>query len=169
MEEFEVGDLVTVIGKVREYEGEVHLVPEVIREVEDPNWELLRELEILEKREKMLEEGKKPEFEEEEEAEGEPKELELETTSTQEPERVGAVESLGEPLDEEEEGSQVSDEFKDKLLLALDKLEGEDGASLSDLAAEVDEPKEKCEEGLGALLNEDKIYEPIAGKFKRLS
>lgn len=166
MEEFEVGDLINVVGKVREYEEEIHIVPEIIREIEDPNWELVRELEILEKRKEFLAEGRKPEFEEESETEA--KELEVTPVSTQETEEVGTIEDLGEPLDSEEEEPQVSDDLKDKLLLALDKLQGEKGAELSDLAAEVDESKSETEKALGVLLNEDKVYEPIAGKFKRL-
>lgn len=166
MDSFEVGDLVNVIGKVREYEGEIHVVPEVIRGVEDPNWELVRELEILEKRKELLEEGKVPEFEEE--VEGEPKELELSPPSSQETGRIESVESLGESMDSEEEESRVSEELKDNLLLALDKREGENGAAVDDLAAEVDESRSKTEEALGVLLNEDKIYEPVAGRYKRL-
>ncbi len=39
------GDLVDVVGKVREYNGEIYLMPEIIRKV-DPNFEVLRMLEI---------------------------------------------------------------------------------------------------------------------------
>ncbi len=42
---FSMGDIVDFIGKLREYQGEIYLVPEIIRRV-DPNWELLRELEL---------------------------------------------------------------------------------------------------------------------------
>ncbi len=176
MKKFEVGELVNVIGKVREYEGEIHLVPEIIRAVENPNWELVRELEILEKRKKLLEEGIEPEFEEEEEETGmKTEEIEIAPASEKEinqkgePEKLGTVEELGEPTEnEEEEGPEASEEEKEKLLLALDKLEGEDGADISDLADEIEENASKTEEIIGALLNEDKVYEPIAGKFKRL-
>lgn len=176
MEEFEVGDLITVIGKVREYEGEIHLVPEIIREVEDPNWELVRELEILDKRKKMLEEGIEPEYEEEEEEPGmKTEEIEItpasekEIKTEEESKEIGTVEDLGETSEaEEDEGPEVSEEKKEELLLALDKLEGEDGAEISDLADEIQEDTAKTEEIIGALLNEDKVYEPIAGRFKRL-
>ena len=43
----QIGDIVDVIGKVREYRGEIYLVPELIINVADPNWELVRELEIM--------------------------------------------------------------------------------------------------------------------------
>lgn len=165
LKEFEIGDLVRTIGKIREYEGEIHLVPEVIRKLDDPNWELVHEMEVLEIKNQMLEEGKIPDYGEESEEE---KEQEAKSFGkTKKPEKTGTVEKLGEPEDLGEE-KEVSEDLKDKLLLALDKLEGEDGATVSDLAAEIDKPTSKTEEALGVLLNEDKIYEPIAGKFKRL-
>ncbi|MBI4020682.1 MAG: hypothetical protein HY369_00395 [Candidatus Aenigmarchaeota archaeon] len=46
LDEVAVGDLVDVIGKVKEYNGEVYLIPEVVAKIADPNLELLRRLEI---------------------------------------------------------------------------------------------------------------------------
>ncbi|MHA1596216.1 MAG: OB-fold nucleic acid binding domain-containing protein [Candidatus Asgardarchaeia archaeon] len=43
-----VGDVVDVVGKVKLYQEEVYVSPEVIRRVEDPNLELMRWAEILE-------------------------------------------------------------------------------------------------------------------------
>ncbi len=45
----DVGDLVDIIGKVREYNEEIYLIPEIIKKLDDPNVELLRKLEILKK------------------------------------------------------------------------------------------------------------------------
>lgn len=160
MNEFNVGDLVKVIGKVREYEGEIHLVPEVIRKVEDPNWELVRELEILSTRKKLLTQGVTPKLTTEEKEEVEGGEVSPPTLEVQE---VGVIEELGG-----ESRPEISDEFKDKSLLAIEKLEGEDGATITDLAAELDIPTSKAENVIATLLNEDEIYEPKAGKFKLL-
>ncbi len=44
-----VGDRVDVTGKLREYNGEVYILPEAIAKVADPNAELLRRLELLQK------------------------------------------------------------------------------------------------------------------------
>jgi len=44
--EASVGDIVNLIGKVREYEGDIYIVPEVIRKV-DPDQESMSRLEIL--------------------------------------------------------------------------------------------------------------------------
>ena len=42
-----VGNVVDVIGKVREYLGEIYIIPEIVIKVEDPNLELLRRLEVM--------------------------------------------------------------------------------------------------------------------------
>jgi len=42
-----VGDTIDVIGRVREYEGELYLIPETVITITDHNWELVRRLELL--------------------------------------------------------------------------------------------------------------------------
>jgi hypothetical protein len=56
------GDIVDVIGRIRlnERDGEVYIVPDLILKVEDPNVELLRELEIIEERLRLLGSGVRP-------------------------------------------------------------------------------------------------------------
>lgn len=44
--EFEQGDLILFIGKVREYNNEIYLTPEIVRKTE-ANWEILRKLELI--------------------------------------------------------------------------------------------------------------------------
>jgi len=46
MQPFEIGQIVDVIGHLREYEGEIYLSPLSLSGISDPNWEPLRELEI---------------------------------------------------------------------------------------------------------------------------
>ncbi|KXB02265.1 hypothetical protein AKJ44_00920 [candidate division MSBL1 archaeon SCGC-AAA261F17] len=164
MDEFNVGALVKVIGKVREYEGEIHLVPEVIRKIEDPNWEIVRELEILDNRKELLAQGVTPKLPSKTgEKETEKKKGEEVAPTTLEVEQVGTIEKIeGEPRPE------ISDDLKDKALLALEKLEGEDGTTPPDLAAELDISASKAEDVIATLINDDKIYEPNPGKFKLL-
>ncbi|MEM4219164.1 MAG: OB-fold nucleic acid binding domain-containing protein [Candidatus Micrarchaeia archaeon] len=49
LDKFNIGDVVDLIGKVREYEGETYIAPEIIRKIDDLNMESLRRLEIIEK------------------------------------------------------------------------------------------------------------------------
>jgi len=62
IEPFKEGDIVDVIGRVRlnERDGEVYIVPDLVIMVSDPNVELLRELEIIEERLKLLGSGMGP-------------------------------------------------------------------------------------------------------------
>jgi len=81
VDDFEVGNLVDVVGKVREYVGEIYLIPEIIRKIEDPNWELLRKLEMVKKPKetaKEREEEAKEEEPEKKEKEGDKSELKRE-------------------------------------------------------------------------------------------
>ncbi|HEQ78416.1 MAG TPA: hypothetical protein ENI78_02190 [Euryarchaeota archaeon] len=53
----EVGETIDVVGKVKEYQEQIYILPEVVYIIEDPNWELVRRLELVIK-DKTL--GKKP-------------------------------------------------------------------------------------------------------------
>ncbi len=45
-ETFNKGDIVDVIGRVKQYEDETYISPEIIVKVEDPNYEFLRKIEL---------------------------------------------------------------------------------------------------------------------------
>jgi RPA family protein len=45
----QVGDMVDLIGKVREYNAEIYIMPEIVRKITDPNMEMLRRLELVAK------------------------------------------------------------------------------------------------------------------------
>ncbi|HLD57664.1 MAG TPA: OB-fold nucleic acid binding domain-containing protein [archaeon] len=49
VENIKEGDVVDLIGKVRTYNEEIYIVPEIVYKVENPNLELLRKLEIIKK------------------------------------------------------------------------------------------------------------------------
>ncbi len=50
IENIEVGDIVRVIGRLRKYEDEVYIVPEIIRVLDDPNYEIINKLEAIKHR-----------------------------------------------------------------------------------------------------------------------
>lgn len=50
LNDIKIGDIVDVIGKTKDYNGEKYISAEIIRKVEDPNWEILRKIEILRER-----------------------------------------------------------------------------------------------------------------------
>lgn len=160
IQKIEIGDVVELIGMIREYEGEIHLVPEVLKRVEDSNWELVHELEVLRAKRKLAAEGKRPKPSLKVKPGVETEELH---PSVEVQREMGAVEEL-----EEISLPKVPDDVKKKVLLALDKLEGEDGVSSIDLAAELDISQREVEDVLRVLLVDGEIFEPKAGRFKRL-
>jgi RPA family protein len=48
IDRFQQGELVDVVGKLKQSKNEIYVVPEIIRRLDDPNWEIVRELEIIE-------------------------------------------------------------------------------------------------------------------------
>ncbi len=62
----EVGDIVDVVGKIREYNEEIYIIPEIVTKITDPNMELLRRLEIAEDMKGRENITKKPEVKKEE-------------------------------------------------------------------------------------------------------
>lgn len=47
IERFNIGDIVNVVGRPRVYNEEGYIVPEILRKIDDPNFEILRKLELL--------------------------------------------------------------------------------------------------------------------------
>jgi hypothetical protein len=152
LDRFNVGDVVDVIGRVREFEGEVYLTPELMFPVEDLNWELVRELEIIKSRKKALASGVKPRLP----AKFEPLTLSVEMPT---PAKVD-FEEPEPPLPE------VPDELKDRVFLAVKEGEGEEGISADEIRAKTNVSAPEVENALRILLVERKIFEPSAGKFK---
>ena len=139
-----VGDTVDVVGKVKEYEGEVYILAEVVRVLKDPNWELVRELELA-----IAERGLP-------EVEAHPQE--------------SAAEAIPEPVVEEEVvGAEAAEsEPKLKVLHLIEELDEGDGVKYITLLKESGLEEERLEEALNELLNEGEIYEPKIGRFKHV-
>jgi RPA family protein len=55
LDEVHAGETIDVIGTLREFEEEVYLVPRTVWRVGDPNWEIVRNLELLLRSKKPLE------------------------------------------------------------------------------------------------------------------
>lgn len=46
IKDLKIGAIVRLIGRVKEYSGEIYISPEIVREVEDPNWIIVHKLEL---------------------------------------------------------------------------------------------------------------------------
>lgn len=152
IDRFSVGDVLDVLGRVKEFEGEVYLTPEIVLPVEDPNWEVVRDLEILNARKRAIEKGVKPNLP----PKMEPRIISVEMPT---PSRVG-LEDAEEPL------PATPDATKDQMFLAIKEAEGEEGVTISDLVAKSKMTEAEVENVLRELLDEGKAFEPKEGRFK---
>jgi len=155
-----VGDLVDVIGRIREYGGETYLVPDVIVTVSDPNWEIVRELEILGARRQLFKEGKRPQIKK---VEPQVRILKVEVPPQV---QVGGIE--GEMEEQEEQLPEVPDDVKKKVLMTFDKLDKGDGISPTDISAELNLTQDLVDDAMRVLIADGEIFEPRVGKFRRL-
>lgn len=163
IEDFESGDIVEAVGKVREYQGEIYMNAEILkkREVKD---ELLHEL----KHKKTTEEWKqiRETVQQLKESGKDQEEIEKEMAGKLDEDEVDSLlQSFGEQFD-------VSGEERENLerdiIDAVEKLDDEDGADYSEIAEEVDAPEDQLEDTINSLLSEGTFYEPQPGKIKKL-
>ncbi len=156
LDSLETGDVVDVIGKVREYEGETYVIPEIARKTEDPNFELLRRLELVHKEKGMkkakdfLEKNRgkdREELKKEFEKEG----LEKQWAETS--------------LTGGKEGKEKS-VLKREILQAIES--SPDGIVYSELAKRVKAKETDLESAIDELLNDGICYEPSPGKIRKI-
>ncbi|UCG95432.1 MAG: hypothetical protein JSV92_00045 [archaeon] len=170
IENINQGDLVDAIGKVREYDGELYVMPEVIRKIDNPNFIILRKAELLEQsktlenvREKI--QGFKKQTSDLEEIK------KLAQAEGIEPEITEAIVqsmSQAEEIREEKETGKDKKPVKEMILEIIDRLDEGTGAEYSAIITEskMDEPE--VEEVINELLGEGTCYEPRPGRIKRL-
>ena len=157
-----VGDMVLVIGKVREYADEIYVIPDVVKKVADPNYESLHRLEVL----KELIEQKKIFRLIKKEKDKFATIDELKKYAKKEygidPERV---EGVMEALTEEEETKEQ--DYKPLVLETLDKLDEGEGVEFKKLLEESKLPESVFEEVINDLLSSGICFEPKPGRLKR--
>lgn len=153
----ELGNLVTVIGRVKEYNGEIYLQAEIVRKVEDPNFEVLRKLEILNN---LMEQKKIAE------------EIKSIADSMSEEELVDYVKEKY-ALDKESlevilESKKVEVDYKPKVLEVIQSLDEGDGVEISKLFEFLNLPEHIIESTIDELLTEGFLYEPTVGKIRKV-
>lgn len=163
IEDFDTGNIVEAVGKVREYQGEIYMNAEILkkREVKE---ELLHELKHKKTIEewnqiretvKQLKESGKDQEEIEKEMAGKLDEAEVDSL----------LQSFGEQFDNMEEERE---NLERDIIDAVEELDKEDGADYSEIAEKVDAPEDQLEDTINSLLSEGTFYEPQPGKIKKL-
>ena len=165
MEDFETGDVLEVVGKAREYQGQIYLDGEILNRVK-PEKELLHQLRL----EKMKEEWNqiRTSVEQLKESGKDHDEIEKEMAGTLTEGEVDALlQSFNEKFDEGESDEGLENIERD-VLDAIQELDEGEGADYSDILDKVDEPEDKLEDTVNSLLSEGTCYEPKPGKIKKL-
>jgi hypothetical protein len=160
---FQVGDLVMVVGKVREYADENYIIPEIVKRVADPNFESLHKLEVLKqllKHKKTLEIVKK-EMDKFSDTEKLKKHLKKEYGVAPD-----IIETILETLKTEEETKEK--DYKPLVLETLDRLDEGEGVEFKKLLEESKLSESVFEEVINELLTEGVCFEPKPGVIKRV-
>ncbi|MEM7826351.1 MAG: OB-fold nucleic acid binding domain-containing protein, partial [Candidatus Aenigmatarchaeota archaeon] len=152
------GDLVIVIGKVKEYDGEIYVLGEILRKLEDPNFEVLRKLEILKEMKikmVMIEEIKN--------LLNELSEEELKKHA----EKYGLEE---ESLNFLKENLRISEkiDYKPRILELISSLDKGEGVEVSKIFEVVKLPERIVENAIDELLSSGDLFEPKPGILKRV-
>jgi RPA family protein len=154
---FRAGDLVSVIGKVREYGGEIYIVPEIVMKV-TPDEESLARLEIIRKLR-----GKEPSVDAGHKEKARPK-AQHEPAMQHHAEKPAVHhEKKSEPPAAPEKAEESQ---RKKLITIIEK--SADGIRYADLLKESGLPEEDIEDVINELLGEGICYEPVPGKIKKI-
>jgi RPA family protein len=153
LKNIDIGDLIMVIGKLKEYNAEVYVNGEIIKKVDDPNYENLRKLEILKE---LIDQKKVVEN--------------IRMSARQMPreelkKKFGISEEILQTI-LESKLKQV--DYKPKILQLIENLSGEKGIEVSKLFELVNLPENIVENTVNELLESGMLFEPTPGRLKKV-
>jgi len=161
LDNVDIGDLVIVVGKIRQYAEEIYVIPSFVRKVDDPNVFLLHKLEALKnfKEHKAVFDiinSQKDGFADL----GELKNYMLKEYMIDEErlESVLEVLALGD--------KKVEKDYKPLIIEKIKELDEGKGVELAKLTEELDIPIEALSDAINELLEEGICYEPFPGLIK---
>jgi len=163
-ENIDGGDDVDIIAKVKEYQGETYLIPEIIQKISDPNLEILREMEL--NQQKLNMEKKKKTVLDYKSQVSDVAELtrimnERFAISTEEVEAILQTEDMEEPKEE-------TADVKNKILGLIESLDKDEGCDYAELLEASGLAEDVIESAVNDLLSEGVCFEPRPGKIKKL-
>jgi len=149
--EIEPGDLINVIGKVKEFNDEIYINVETIRKVNFAV-EIFRKFEICERileRKTIVDEIRK-----------------IARTTDELVAIEFAKEKYGFEAEVTKQILAQTIDYTEKIFELIKNLEGENGIELNEIFEISDLPENIIEKALNELLEDGKIYEPQPGRFK---
>ena len=161
LQNLEIGNLLMIIGRVREYAEENYISPEAIKSIANPNYELLHKVEILDN---ILENRKFLEIVNREKE----KISDLNELKNYLNNEFGIGEQIFESiLESMNESERMKDnDYKPLLISTLKKMDEGNGVEIIKLLKEVRLPADVFNDILSNLLEEGVFYESMPGVLK---
>lgn len=166
----EAGDLVDVVGKVREYSGEIYIAPEMVTKITDPNFETMRILELAKIR--KLQKDSIAKLEELKKKNPDLKEIKnsaKDIMSEEDAESIIEAESVIREALSETAGSKAGQpkDAKETILKIIGES-GQDGVDYQLVLAKSGLPESAVDMAVQKLLEGGILFEPRPGKLKSL-
>ena len=159
--DLEVGDMVDIVGRVRKRENDIYINPEIIRKIENPNFETLRELEKIYLKLMFKKQKEKPESSEVKvEKRDEEESFEVDLNDIEED--LEAESSINLSI------SGESDDTITKILSLIEKIDEGNGVTIKEISTYTNISTDKLESILKVLFEDGTIYEPKKGRFRKL-
>lgn len=163
---FGEGDLVDVFGKLREYNGEIYVIPEIVKKLES-NFETLRLLEL----EKIFREQREriKKIRELQKQTSDANELKTAVKQFMNLEDAEGILEAQDTIDNMAEEKVVSSaEIKSKILNLIEKLDKGNGADYQEILTKSGLPENDVDFSIQDLLESGVCFEPTPGKIKKL-
>lgn len=157
LKDFVLGDMILVIGKLREYNGEVYIGAEATRKILDANFEVLRRFEILQeikKRKAVVEEIKN--------LANQTSEEELEEYAK----KKHGIEKEALQFIRESSVAEKIEDYKPNILEVISRLDEGEGVEINKIFEVANLPELVVENTLNELLANGSLYEPTVGVLK---
>jgi len=141
LESLKIGDIADVIGEIREYNEEKYISPRTAYRIENPNWELVRRLEIM---------------------------LEKAQYAAAKPTAPTAALSSAPTAENEIAEEEVVEDKKYVVLRFIVEFDRGKGVSYETLLKETKLAEKEVDDALNDLISEGEIFEPKISMFKKV-
>ncbi len=159
-----LGDSVDVIGKVREYNDEIYMAPEIVIKIIDPNFESLRRLELVKQ---YMDWKRKNQIISEALKKYEPGKVMEAVKGEINPEDAESIlEFLSVPSPVENK-KDIKEEAKKAVLNIVTELDKGEGVAYSELMSKAGVDEKTFDKVVNDLLEEGTCYEPRPGQLKK--
>lgn len=159
-----LGDSTDVIGKVRMYNDEIYIAPEIVIKITDPNFESLRRLELVKQ---YMDWKRKNEIISAALKNGEAgKVMDIVKGEMNQEDAESLLEHLSAPAAAEEK-KDLSEEAKKAVLNIITELDKGDGVTYSELMSKSGVDEKTFDKAVNDLLEEGTCYEPRPGQLKK--